>query len=75
MHGLLADFYDAEGHAENTLKILGDPARHQPLRDAARQTVVDRYSLDKCLNELVGFFEQQVEVYGKKKAERVPQSQ
>lgn len=70
VNGLLADFYDHEGHADNVLKALADPAGMQAVRGAARETVLDRYSLDKCLNQLVGFFEEQVADYAKKKSER-----
>jgi glycosyltransferase involved in cell wall biosynthesis len=70
VNGLLADFYDHEGHADNVLKALADPAGMQAVRGAARETVLDRYSLDKCLNQLVGFFEETVADYAKKKAER-----
>jgi glycosyltransferase involved in cell wall biosynthesis len=66
-NGLLADFYDWEGLADQSLRILRDPAGMQPLRDAARKTIEDRYALNLCLDELVGFFESQVANYKSQK--------
>lgn len=65
--GLLADFYDHDGMADRALKILRDPAGHQPLRDAARARIMQTYSLDGCLAQLVSFFEEQVATYPAKK--------
>jgi len=67
VNGLLADFYNPDDVASKALTILADPKRHQPLREAARQTVIDQYSVDKCLHQLIGFFEEQVRTYQSKK--------
>jgi glycosyltransferase involved in cell wall biosynthesis len=67
-NGLLEDFYDSEGLARRALQVLADPAGHQYLRDAARQTILDKYALNICLGQLVSFFEEQVAKYAAKKA-------
>jgi glycosyltransferase involved in cell wall biosynthesis len=69
-NGLLADFYDSEGLAEQALSILRDPVGTQPLRDAARQTIVDRYAVNLCLDELIKFFELQVVNYKSQKGKK-----
>ncbi len=56
-HGLLADFYDVEGLATEALRVLRDPAGHRPLAVAARERILDRYELGKCISQLVGLFE------------------
>jgi glycosyltransferase involved in cell wall biosynthesis len=66
-NGLLADFYDADGLADQALTILRDPAGTQPLRDAARETILERYALGLCLDQLVKFFEHQVANYKSQK--------
>jgi glycosyltransferase involved in cell wall biosynthesis len=68
VNGLLADFYDADALAEKALTVLRDPAGAQPLRDGARRTILERYALDKCLDQLVQFFEEQVRLYPQNKA-------
>lgn len=70
-NGLTADFYDADALAEQTLKAIKDPAGHRPLREAARTTILEKYSLDLCLKQLVEFFEAEVREYPNK---RVPMS-
>lgn len=45
VNGLLVDFFDHEALALQVAEVLADPARFQPLAEAARQTVVDRYDL------------------------------
>ena len=45
VNGLLVDFFDTGAMADRIVESLERQAALQPLRDAARQTVVDRYSL------------------------------
>ena len=49
-NGLLVDFFDGEALARQVAAVLADPAAHQPLRQAARDTVVERFDLQRvCL--------------------------
>jgi len=57
VHGLLADFYDADGLAERALRVLRDPSEHRHLGQAARQRVLERYDKRVCFNQLVQFFQ------------------
>ncbi|MFM9111605.1 MAG: glycosyltransferase [Prochlorococcaceae cyanobacterium] len=45
VNGLLVDFFDHEALARQVAEVLAEPARFQPLAEAARRTVVDRYDL------------------------------
>jgi glycosyltransferase involved in cell wall biosynthesis len=56
-HGLLADFYDAEGLAARASQALRDPQRSRQLGAAARAQVLERYEQRHCLRKLVTFFE------------------
>ncbi|HET7880038.1 MAG TPA: glycosyltransferase, partial [Acetobacteraceae bacterium] len=49
-NGILCDFFDVEGLADAVIDALADQPRYQPLRDAARRSVVARYDLKRvCL--------------------------
>ena len=49
-NGLLVDFFDGEALARQVAAVLADPAAYQPLRQAARATVVERFDLQRvCL--------------------------
>lgn len=49
-NGVLRDFFDADGIADAVAAALLDPARFEPLRAAARRTIVDRFDLRRvCL--------------------------
>jgi glycosyltransferase involved in cell wall biosynthesis len=48
-NGLLVDFFDPMQVADRVIEALDNPERMAPLRRAARQTVLDRYDLAKCL--------------------------
>jgi glycosyltransferase involved in cell wall biosynthesis len=48
--GLLADFFDVDALAQLIVGALARPDEHRPLREAARNAVVERYDLDRiCL--------------------------
>ncbi len=51
--GLLADFYDVEGHARNALNILRAPADWAHLGDNARRTVEAKYDLSRTLPQFM----------------------
>jgi glycosyltransferase involved in cell wall biosynthesis len=57
IHGVLADFYDVEALAEQTMGILRDPSAVAHLGTAARQRLLERYEKRYCIEQLVTFFE------------------
>lgn len=59
VNGRLVDFFDIEGWSEALISALADPARDQPLRMAARRTIIENYDLNRlCLPRLLRFVEQ-----------------
>ena len=57
-NGLLVDFFDAQALADTVADALEQGAALDPLRRAARQTVIDRYDLHRhCLPRLLQFIE------------------
>lgn len=49
-NGLLVDFFSPDAVGAAVVGALADPAAHQPLREAARRTVEERYDLHRiCL--------------------------
>jgi glycosyltransferase involved in cell wall biosynthesis len=57
-NGLLTDFFDSKALAEKLVAALADPKAHDPLRRAARETIVQGYDLQTiCLPRLVNFVE------------------
>ncbi len=57
-NGRLVDFLDLRGWSDALVAALTDPSRDDPLRRAARQTVLDRYDLHAgCLPVQTAFVE------------------
>jgi glycosyltransferase involved in cell wall biosynthesis len=56
-NGLISPFFDVERLAENALQVLTCPETFRPLRKAARQTIEDKYSLDRTVPSLKEFLE------------------
>ena len=56
-NGLLADFFDPDAIAETALKVLRDPAAHRPLGRAAERMIVERYSLEAVLPEMLAMYD------------------
>ena len=48
-NGVLVDFFSPEQIAKATLDALERPQHYQPMRQAARQTIIDRFDLQKLL--------------------------
>ena len=44
-NGCLVDFFDRNALVDRVSDLLADPARYEPMREAARRTVVERYDL------------------------------
>jgi len=58
VNGRLVDFFDVAGWSAALTEALADPARHDPLRVAARSTILEKYDLQRvCLPRLVDFVE------------------
>lgn len=49
VNGLLADFFSPDDLARRVSEILDHPTQMQHIRDAARQTIIDKYALDKVI--------------------------
>jgi glycosyltransferase involved in cell wall biosynthesis len=57
-NGRLVDFFDVAAWSEAIIDALANPERYRPLREAARQTVLQRYDLRRvCLPRLISFAE------------------
>ena len=56
-NGLLADFYDIDGLARQSLEVLRDPEAYRPLGQSGAALVSDRYDLDHCLAQMTAFFQ------------------
>ena len=58
LNGSLVDFFDVPAWSRTLTTALADPARFDPLRQAARQTAITRYDLRAvCLPKMVQFVE------------------
>ena len=54
----MVDFFDVKGWSETLIDALADPAKYQPLRDAARAFAIQNYDLQTiCLPRMVDFVE------------------
>ncbi len=57
-NGLLADFFDVEGLANEALRVLRDPVAARPLGEAAMRDALAKYSVEAALPRLKTFFEE-----------------
>jgi len=57
VNGLLADFFDPAAFAEKACSALADPAAFRPLGRAAEQMVVEKYSLEAVLPQMLQMYE------------------
>ena len=55
-NGLLADFYDVEGLADLSLRVLRDPEGHRALGRAGMELIRDRYALSVTLPRLLDLY-------------------
>lgn len=53
VNGLLADFFSPEEIAGRVIEALTQPEKMAYIRRAARQTVLDHYALDTCLQQQI----------------------
>lgn len=56
-NGLVENFFDVDRLTAAALRTLDDPSGYQPLREAARASVLERYSLEVCIPALKQLFE------------------
>ena len=63
-NGLLCDFFDVERMAELANNVLDHPQEHTSMRRAARQTILDRFSLEVCLPRLADFYHRGLQMTG-----------
>jgi len=59
-NGLLAGFFDVDALAAKAVQVLRDPAAFRPLGRAAEQMIVDRYSVEAVLPQVVNLYERTV---------------
>ncbi|HTV18820.1 MAG TPA: glycosyltransferase [Polyangiaceae bacterium] len=52
-NGLLVDFFDPDEIAERVAAVLAEPGQFAGVRTRARQTVLDRFALDRCVPKQV----------------------
>lgn len=60
-NGLLADFFSPEEFAEKAVEVLKDPAAFRPLGRAAERMVIERYSLEAVLPQMLQMYEDAME--------------
>jgi glycosyltransferase involved in cell wall biosynthesis len=56
-NGLLFDFFDVDGLADRIGKVLDAPQAHKPLGRAGTEMIRERYSLEVCLPQMLGLYE------------------
>ena len=52
-NGLLVDFFDPDEIARRVAEVLAEPERFAAMRTRARQTILDRFSLEGCVPKQV----------------------
>lgn len=57
-NGLLADFFDPEDFAAKALRVLDDPGAFRPLGRAAESMIVESYSLEVTLPQMMRMYEE-----------------
>ncbi|HEX8521898.1 MAG TPA: glycosyltransferase [Tepidisphaeraceae bacterium] len=61
-NGLLADFFSPEDFADKAIEALRDPAAARTLGRAAEKMIVEKYSLEAVVPEMVQLYEQAAQV-------------
>ncbi|MCP9824137.1 glycosyltransferase [Synechococcus sp. EJ6-Ellesmere] len=56
-NGVLVDFFDPQALADQAAAVLATPVDYEPLRQAARATIVDGYDLPHCLSQHLALIE------------------
>jgi glycosyltransferase involved in cell wall biosynthesis len=63
VNGLLMDFFDVDGMAEQANWVLDDPQAYRHLGKAGVELVRSRYSLHECLPRVAAMFEETVSAH------------
>jgi glycosyltransferase involved in cell wall biosynthesis len=61
-NGVLTDFFSPEQIAERVVSLLDDPERRKSLAQAARETILERYSLEKLLPKQLQWMQDALEL-------------
>ncbi len=62
-NGLLADFFDVDGLADTAGKVLDRPREYRHLGRAGTELIREHYSLDVCLPQMLGLYEEAIRAY------------
>jgi len=62
-NGLLVDFFDVDGFANQAGKVLDAPAGYKPLGQAGSKMIQERYSLQVCLPQMLALYEDALHHY------------
>jgi glycosyltransferase involved in cell wall biosynthesis len=57
VNGTLVDFFDIPAWSQTLIEALAHPKQYQNLRQAARQTALDRYDQRDLLPKMIAFVE------------------
>jgi glycosyltransferase involved in cell wall biosynthesis len=57
-NGLLTNLFDVDEMADKAIRALRDPADYRPLGRAAEQMIIERYSVDAVLPQMVAMYEE-----------------
>lgn len=56
VNGCLADFYDVDGFVRTSHHLLDNPDDARRLGEAAQNMILDKYSLEKCLPQMLDLY-------------------
>jgi glycosyltransferase involved in cell wall biosynthesis len=59
-NGLLADFFSPEALAAKAVEVLRDPAAYRPLGRSAEGMIVEKYSMEAVMPQMLGMYEEAV---------------
>ncbi len=57
LNGRLFEFFDIDSLVSKAIEMLDNPATYYSLRQAARKTIEDRYTLDQCLPQMLKMYQ------------------
>lgn len=66
VNGLLADFFSPEDIANRVEEALNDKVLSRGISYRARETILDRYALDKVMPRQMAYFQEVLERFGRK---------
>ena len=57
VNGFLVDFFDVDGWVQRVLQVLDDPEAYTAVREAARETILEKYTLSNCLDQMLELYQ------------------